>query len=102
MAGPKRRGRPPRVKTVDVTPIEEPKPVEKTYEAPMVSNAVPCEMPTRDAILEVDVKIPGFPMRHETILIRDIVGNSLGSQRRPENFAQIIKTALRSKFNNVI
>jgi hypothetical protein len=79
---PKKRGRPP---------ISAQKPVEPE----------PVKPPSNDGVLEIKVDMPGHKTVMKTIRIKNILGNTTGSQRSPDGFMELLKSALRRSFPGV-
>ena len=69
----KKRGRPPKI-------------------APPIHKKAP---PTRDAVLKIHLDMPDFESSDFEIVIPNIKGKLLGSQRNPEVFIELIKSKLR-------
>ena len=102
MAEPKRRGRPPKIKTVDVTPVEEPGPTivqMQSAPAPFVDEQV--QSPEIDAILDIKMQLPRHGTTDVRFTIKNVIGELTGSQRSPEAFTQILRDLLKSRFPKV-
>ena len=81
---PKRRGRPP-----------------LTLKEPVIQEPAPVEQPSRDGVIELTLRLPSHAPVTRTIRITNLLGNAIGTQRSPDGFMEILKTALRRQFPGV-
>ena len=108
-AVPKRRGRPPKVKTVDVTPVIEEPSITVSMQSEQVPEPEPVVEPvkiaarpqSRDAVIDFTLTIPGYDPVMSKLVIKDVTGNLLGAQRTPTAFIEIIRESLMRRFPRV-
>ena len=109
IAVPKRRGRPPKVKTVDVTPVIEEPSITVSMQSEQAPEPEPVVEPVkiaarpqiRDAVIEFTLSMPGYDQVTRKLVVKDIVGNLSFPQRTPDAFMQIIKESLMQRVPKV-